>query len=543
MDQLQTYEDFITNYVDVANEDILLDLNNDYASNHMYEEYIKIFDNDEDFFDMYFQNQEEIERAKEYGEYYWKDKYVTLDEENNIYSYESLSEALEEKFNRQAVIDYMVESKYLRDEYIDYLNEEISCFNKKELMETFYTNQNPDILNVVSEDLMYMIKYDNESDNQFTFKELEDLFNKTELRAKTLKKAGRESDQNFNLQYEIKEEVRYKIEELNYIEAKELINNLKNPHLKRIIAKEKYNLENFYEIYDTVEEKNNEYIFENLGEEKIISEERLEEIRKGLEECVREVFSHIHSGINESLVYDPEEDRFTTSMDTGGYYPNLVYLATMQTKEFEWQTFLCQSYSDELKAMLNIPHDAEFDYPQEIIDTAKKIVEDEDIDINDKDEARYVLENCGASDFILQDALNANIEYYLEDRSFGEFFEEAVQAYEAYLKEREPEKLIPKIHIPITPEDEADAKKIFKNFTGQDIDLPENKPKQGKIYDPEVKRTIELNAHFLNLKQDYIVNKFLNREKEREVTLAKSETKEKPKLNLSKPREGRGRER
>ncbi|WP_276897527.1 hypothetical protein [Dialister micraerophilus] len=386
MDQLQTYEDFITNYVDVANEDILLDLNNDYASNHMYEEYIRIFDNDEDFFDVYFQNQEEIERAKEYGEYHWKDKYVTLDEENNIYSYESLSEALEEKFNRQAVIDYMVESKYLRDEYIDYLNEEISCFNKKELMETFYTNQNPDILNVVSEDLMYMIKYNNESDNQFTFKELEDLFNKTELRAKTLKKSGRESDENFNLQYEIKEEIRYKIEELNYIEAKELINNFKNPRLKRIIAKEKYNLENFYEIYDTVEEKNNEYIFKNL----------------------------------ESIERENE----------------------------------------------------------------------------------------------------------------------------AYEKGIESEKLISEIHIPITPEDEADAKKNFKNFTGQDIDLPENKPKQGKIYDPEVKRTIELNAHFLNLKQDYIVNKFLNREKEREATLTKSEqTKEKPKLNLSKPREGRGRER
>lgn len=169
----------------------------------------------------------------------------------------------------------------------------------------------------------------------------------------------------------------------------------------------------------------------------MISEERLEEIRKGLEECVREVFSHIHSGINESLVYVPEEDRFTTSMDTGGYYPNLVYLATMQSKEFEWQTFLCQSYSDELKAMLNTPHDAEFNYPQEIINTAKKIVEDEDIDINDKDEARYVLENCGASDFILQDALNANIEYYLKDESFDEFFEEAVQAYEDYIEDAE----------------------------------------------------------------------------------------------------------
>lgn len=171
----------------------------------------------------------------------------------------------------------------------------------------------------------------------------------------------------------------------------------------------------------------------------MISEERLEEIRKGLEECVREVFSHAHSGINESLVYDPEEDRFTTSMDTGGYYPNLVYLTTMQSKEFEWQTYLCQSYSDELKAILTMPRNAEFDYPQEIIDTAKKIVEDEDIDINDKDEARYVLENCGASDFILQDALNANIEYYLKDESFDEFFEEAVQAYEAYEKEHKLE--------------------------------------------------------------------------------------------------------
>lgn len=178
-------------------------------------------------------------------------------------------------------------------------------------------------------------------------------------------------------------------------------------------------------------------IVRKKGEEKMISEERLEEIRKGLEECVREVFSHTHSGINESLVYVPEEDRFTTSMDTGGYYPNLVYLATMQSKEFEWQTSLCQSYSDELKAMLNTPHDAEFNYPQEIIDTAKKIVEDEDIDVNDNDEARDVLENCGASDFILQDTLNANIEYYLKDESFDEFFEEAVQAYEDYIEDAE----------------------------------------------------------------------------------------------------------
>lgn len=164
----------------------------------------------------------------------------------------------------------------------------------------------------------------------------------------------------------------------------------------------------------------------------MISDKRKEEIKESLKDCIEEAFSYNQSGSDVSLVYDSIDNYFTSLITSSSGWESqcLVELVTIPTINLDWSDALFQPYEDELQCMITGSPYGEFEYSQDIIDKARKIIDDEEIDILDHDEAKYVLEKCEASEFILQEEIKVNVGDYMEN-NFDKLLDKAIEAYES----------------------------------------------------------------------------------------------------------------
>lgn len=131
------------------------------------------------------------------------------------------------------------------------------------------------------------------------------------------------------------------------------------------------------------------------------------------------------------LAYDDKYKEFVVCpLDCDGY----VYL--LDRPALDWRDTLKHSFEEEVRAIITDSGEAEYDYPQVLIDNVKVLVLNADYDISS--ESDKILEESGAADFIKEEKTR----YYIDvDTSyFEELKKEVVEAYEEYKLALEAEK-------------------------------------------------------------------------------------------------------
>lgn len=157
----------------------------------------------------------------------------------------------------------------------------------------------------------------------------------------------------------------------------------------------------------------------------MLTKEQEKDLEETLEEFVEGIFTSYTDGPTElHLYYDEEYQKFDTSID------DCYEIYILSRPIINWRDTLCHSLSEEVQDILNNPKDAEYSYPQEIINSVRELVESEDYDI--ETEAEEILNGSGAADFIGEE----NAKYYTEVDTgwMKELKKEAIKAYELELE-------------------------------------------------------------------------------------------------------------
>ena len=96
------------------------------------------------------------------------------------------------------------------------------------------------------------------------------------------------------------------------------------------------------------------------------------------------------------LAYDDKYKEFVVCpLDCDGY----VYL--LDRPALDWRDTLKHSFEEEVRAIITDSGEAEYDYPQVLIDNVKVLVLNADYDISS--ESDKILEESGAADFIKEE--------------------------------------------------------------------------------------------------------------------------------------------
>lgn len=121
-----TYREFLENYVEGMDDDSKLEFFHKYCEKYNFEDFL--YENDEEFFDIFYSNNNIIELIQnlQYGDYRINDEYVTFDGYGNLKSYATLADALDDLLDKSILIDYLLETK----EFLDIYEEEIGESNK-----------------------------------------------------------------------------------------------------------------------------------------------------------------------------------------------------------------------------------------------------------------------------------------------------------------------------------------------------------------------------------------------------------------------------
>lgn len=169
-----------------------------------------------------------------------------------------------------------------------------------------------------------------------------------------------------------------------------------------------------------------------------MTEKLLKNLEKTIDEAIENAIDLKNIDVN--IYYIPEEKNFDTFIDGYIIPTNAVYISTIKSPEIDWRdTLNGGSCSDELQNILEEGTSmVDVEYSQDIIDKAKEIVKNDDVDIEDKAEAEKVLEECGASE-VLKESEVAYARDCFEDIR-DEFISEAYNAFEEYKKECKVEK-------------------------------------------------------------------------------------------------------
>ena len=117
---MDTYYDFIIDYLINLKDDEVLNLWNNYCLEESMDDYI--YYNDEYFFEEYFYNNvDKAVRAVCYGDYKYRDTYVVFNGYGNLESFDGWN--LDNYIYISDLATYLEDNKFLEDEYFDYVEE------------------------------------------------------------------------------------------------------------------------------------------------------------------------------------------------------------------------------------------------------------------------------------------------------------------------------------------------------------------------------------------------------------------------------------
>lgn len=131
------------------------------------------------------------------------------------------------------------------------------------------------------------------------------------------------------------------------------------------------------------------------------------------------------------LYYAPDSKSFIAS--DGEAPQRTLYLMSGKPFKLRWEDFLTTTYTEEVKAIINDPTKAEYDYPPEIISEVKKLAASGFYNY-DNDSNEEILINSGAAAFILNNAIQENILYftYVDKHYFNFLYHKAIEESALY---------------------------------------------------------------------------------------------------------------
>lgn len=156
----------------------------------------------------------------------------------------------------------------------------------------------------------------------------------------------------------------------------------------------------------------------------MLTKDEEKDLEETLEDFIYTQFQYYVQGTEIIyLVYDLEYKEFgVCPLEYAGY----VYL--IERPAMDWRETLKHSFEEEVRAIITDSREAEYDYPQVLIDNVKVLVLNADYDISS--ESDKILEESGAADFIKEEKTR----YYIDVDTiyFEKLKKEVVEAYEEY---------------------------------------------------------------------------------------------------------------
>lgn len=164
----------------------------------------------------------------------------------------------------------------------------------------------------------------------------------------------------------------------------------------------------------------------------MMTKKQEEKLNEAIENLIYDCFTSSAKYPTElSLYYDSDDDTFDYYYPTECASGDFLISVPVQSDLCD---LLNQSYADEVQAIITDPEAAEFKYPQDVIDSVKELIESEDYDPTDREDAMKILEESGAKDCMQEQSAC----YYTEDDLY--YFEDLKnQAIAAFCELQEQE--------------------------------------------------------------------------------------------------------
>lgn len=158
----------------------------------------------------------------------------------------------------------------------------------------------------------------------------------------------------------------------------------------------------------------------------MLTKEQDKSLQQALKEFIKLLFATEQEEVK--LYYAPDSKSFIAS--DGEAPQRTLYLMSGKPVKLQWENLLTTTYTEEVKAIINDPTKAEYDYPPEIISEVKKLAASGFYNY-DNDSNEEILINSGAAAFILNNAIQENILYFthVDKHYFNFLYHKAIEEY------------------------------------------------------------------------------------------------------------------
>lgn len=161
----------------------------------------------------------------------------------------------------------------------------------------------------------------------------------------------------------------------------------------------------------------------------MLTKEQDKSLQQALKEFIKLLFTTEQREVY--LYYSPDSKSFIAS--DGEAPQRTLYLMSGKPVQLRWEDFLTATYTEEVKAVINDPTKAEYNYPPEIIRDVKELATSGFYNYNN-DSNKEILIHSGAADFILNNAIQENILYFIheDNRYFNFLYYKAIEESALY---------------------------------------------------------------------------------------------------------------
>ena len=145
-------------------------------------------------------------------------------------------------------------------------------------------------------------------------------------------------------------------------------------------------------------------------------------LEKTLKEAVKEAYSNSNK---IDVVYDIPTKELKLITD-GLYHTDTIKIASIQLATLDWVDYLGTiTFQQEVKALLDGYSELDIEYPTIIKVRAKRLIEKEDLYIDDKEDCKYILEESGAVEYIQKTMIDECVDDYINSDDFKKLLDKA----------------------------------------------------------------------------------------------------------------------
>lgn len=159
----------------------------------------------------------------------------------------------------------------------------------------------------------------------------------------------------------------------------------------------------------------------------MLTKEQDKSLQQALKDFIKLLFTTDKGEVY--LYYATDSKSFIAS--DGESPQRALYIMRGKPVKLQWRELLTTTYTEEVKAIINDPTKAEYDYPPKIINEVKKLAA---CGCYDNEDNEKILIISGAAAFILNNAIQENILYFThgDNRYFNFLYYKAIEESAIY---------------------------------------------------------------------------------------------------------------